>query len=252
MNLLIIGNQRDIPEKIEYKISELDENVRVIGICRSVAESIHWLQNNTHPDLILMDIQLPDGFSYLIFKSYKITCPVIFFYSASDNISSDTFAYNGIDYLTKPINYNRLRRSICKYKNLQHHFIKNHSPLISYLNKEETYSLRILVKNGREYYAIMVNAIVYFFTKNKLIFLFDRKNRKYYAHERKLSVLEAKLNPRVFFRPSRKYIININYLKRFKAIDNGKISLEMICPTENEIFVSQERSTYFRKWIQSI
>jgi DNA-binding LytR/AlgR family response regulator len=252
MTILIIVNQKD-SAKIKDEISRLDENVFVIGTCSSVAESTHWLQINPHPDLIIMDIQLSDGLSYCIFKSSTIVCPVIFCYSVSDNIPPKAFAYNGIDYLPKPINYPRLKKAIHKYKNLQRHFIKNHSPFMDYLNKNEKNNLRIVVKKALGYHTVLVNDIVYFTTNNKLVFLIDKEGRKYLTKENNLSELEEKLiNTHIFFRANRKYMINVNYLKQFNIIDNNKIRLDMLWPAEDEIIVSEEKSPYFRKWIQNI
>jgi len=253
MTILIIVNQKDSSEKVEDEISRLDENVSVVGTCTSVAESTHWLQINPHPDLIITDVQLSDGFSYCIFKSSTINCPVIFCYSASDNISPVAFAYNGIDYLPKPLNYHRLKKAIQKYKNLQRHFIKNHQPFMDYLNKNEKNNLRIVVKKGLGYHTVLIKDIVYFITNNKLVFLIDREGRKYLTKENNLSELEEKLsNTDIFFRANRKYMINVNYLKQFNILDNNKIRLEMLWPAEDEIIVSGEKSPYFRKWIQNI
>jgi len=254
MTVLIVMNQMDSVETLKNEIARLDKNVSVIGTYNSVAQTINWFQNNLPPDLIIMDIQLPDGPSHCIFKSCTITCPVIFCYSASDNIATDKFAYNGIDYLLKPIDSNRLGKAIKKYKNFQHHFIKTYSPLRDYFSKPETNgsSSRIVVKKGLDYHTVLTQDIVFFYLKKKVLFLVDKDGRKYLATETNLSVTAAKLDAQTFFRANRKYLINVNYLQRFNLVDKNKIRLEMLWPAEEEIIVSAEKGPHFRKWILNL
>jgi DNA-binding LytR/AlgR family response regulator len=248
MKVLIIEDEKPAFENLSEELQSIDENVQVTGTCNSVEESIRWLQKNPEPDLILMDIQLSDGLSFCIFKTCQISCPVIFI-TAYDKYLTEAFDYNSIDYLLKPISQGRLKTAIRKYKNLQNHFVNNHSALFSYLNNPEKKRSRILVKRGLEFQMVRVEDIVYFFTEHKLIFLVDKENRKYLAEKNNLAELEGELDDRFFYRANRKYIINVNFVKRFKPLEKSKISLELSLPLNEEIIISQENASSFKKWI---
>jgi DNA-binding LytR/AlgR family response regulator len=251
MKVLIIEDEKPAYESITEELHALNENVQVVAVCNTISESVDWLDKNSQPDLILMDIQLSDGLSFSIFKSSTISCPVIFT-TAYDKYLTEAFDYNGIDYLLKPINHEKLKNAIRKYKNLQHHFVSNHATLFNIMNGVEKKRSRILVKRGMEFQTIRVEDIVYFFTEHKLIFLVDKDNRKYLAEKNNLAELEEELDSRVFYRANRKYIINVNFVKRFKPLEKSKISLELVLPLGEEIIISQENASSFKKWISEM
>jgi DNA-binding LytR/AlgR family response regulator len=257
MKVLIVEDERPAFENMVEELRAIDENINVIAGCNSVDETIRWLNKNPQPDLILMDIQLSNGLSFNIFKACKITCPVIFT-TAYDKYLTQAFDYSSIDYLLKPISRDKLKNALKKYDNLRNHFVNNQEhpvntqPLPDYGNNHDRKRSRILVKRGMEFQAVRVEDTGYFFTEHKLIFLVDKENRKYMAEKNNLSELEEELDKNVFYRANRKYIINANYVKRFKPLDRSKISVELVLPVNEEIIISQENSASFKKWIGEI
>jgi len=251
MKVLIVEDERPASENLVEELQNIDDNINVVAGCSSVDETVRWLNKNPQPDLILMDIQLSDGLSFNIFKACKITCPVIFT-TAYDKYLSQAFEYSSIDYLLKPISQDKLKNAIRKYKNLQSHFTgTSHSyALPDYLgSNHDRKRSRILVRKGVEFQTVRVEDAGYFFTEHKLIFLVDKENRKYMAETTNLSDLEEQLDRNLFYRANRKYIINANYIKRFKPLERSKISVELTLPINEEIIISQENSASFKKWI---
>ncbi|HMI62330.1 MAG TPA: LytTR family DNA-binding domain-containing protein [Puia sp.] len=252
MKVLIVEDERPASENLVEELQAIDDNISVVAGCSSVDETVRWLNKNPQPDLILMDIQLSDGLSFNIFKACEITCPVIFT-TAYDKYLSQAFEYSSIDYLLKPISQDKLRGAIRKYKNLKSHFTgngNNHSSLLpDYLSNHDRKRSRILVRKGVEFQTVRIEDAGYFFTEHKLIFLVDKENRKYMAEKSNLSELEEELDKNIFYRANRKYIINANYIKRFKPLERSKISVELTLPVNEEIIISQENSASFKKWI---
>jgi DNA-binding LytR/AlgR family response regulator len=248
MNVLIIEDEKPALENIIKDLEEIQEDILVQGVCTSIEESLRWLEQNSPPDLILMDIQLSDGPSFHILRSVPVACPVIFI-TAHDEYLMEAFEYNSIDYLMKPVSTAKLAAAIRKYKNLQDHFVNNHSLLLKYLGRSGKRKSRILVKRGMEFQAIKVEDIGYFFTEHKLVFLVDRENKKYLAEKDNLASLEQELDNKIFYRANRKYIVNADFIKRFKALEKSKISLELLLPVSEEIIISQENASSFKKWI---
>jgi two-component system LytT family response regulator len=251
MKVLIVEDERPAFENMVEELHAIDENINVLAGCSSVDECVQWLNKNPQPDLILMDIQLSDGLSFNIFKACKITCPVIFT-TAYDKYLTQAFEYSSIDYLLKPISQDKLKNAIKKYRALQTHFVNNHSPTPDSFSSPDKKRSRILVKKGMEYQTVRVEDTGYFFTEHKLVFLVDKENRKYMAEKNNLSELEEELDRNCFYRANRKYIINANYVKRFKPLERSKISVELVLPVSEEIIISQENSASFKKWIGEI
>lgn len=255
MKVLIVEDERPASENLIEELLTIDDTIDVVAGCNSVDETIRWLNRNPQPDLILMDIQLSDGLSFNIFKACEVTCPVIFT-TAYDKYLAQAFEYSSIDYLLKPICPDKLKNAIRKYKTLRTHFVNSQEHFAStqasvsdYLNHHDRKRSRILVRKGVEFQAVRVEDAGYFFTEHKLIFLVDKENRKYMAEKSNLSELEEELDKSIFYRANRKYIINVNYIKRFKPLERSKISVELTLPVNEEIIISQENSASFKKWI---
>ena len=111
---------------------------------------------------------------------------------------------------------------------------------------------RLVVKKGAENMFLLLNNIVLFYTENKIVYAIDEVGKKYMA-EQSLSALESELDNSFFFRANRQYIININYIKSFRAYEKVKLRVNMNLGELNEqsyiIIISQETAPAFRKWI---
>jgi DNA-binding LytR/AlgR family response regulator len=284
MKVLIVEDEQPAFCNLAEELHIIDEKIDVVAGCSTVEETVRWLQENPHPDLILMDVQLSDGLSFSIFKNCKITCPVIFT-TAYNEYLTEAFRFSSIDYLLKPISQDRLSKAIQKYKTLRAHFVgaldhnayehadhhnhdhhnhdhqtslpghdqhpsHDHQPsLPDFIGRPDRKRSRILVRKGAEFQTVRIEDAGYFFTEHKLIFLVDKENRKYMAEKSNLSELEEELDKNLFYRANRKYIINANYIKRFKPLEKSKISVELTLPVNEEIIISQENSASFKKWI---
>jgi DNA-binding LytR/AlgR family response regulator len=252
MNVLIIEDEKPAYECLLSELQAIENNLNVMASFGSVRDTVQWLSQNPSPELIFMDVQLSDGPSFNIFKACTVTCPVIFT-TAYDKYLTEAFEYNSIDYILKPIDQDKLRGAIKKYKGLQQHFLGNYSSVFGNLNNsQEKKKSRIIVKRGMEFQAIRTEDIVYFFTEHKLVFLVDKDNRKYMAEANNLAELEMELDNNMFYRANRKYIVNANFIRRFKPLERSKISVELTHPLDEEIIVSQENSSAFKKWISEI
>jgi DNA-binding LytR/AlgR family response regulator len=255
MKVLIVEDEQPAFCNLAEELHIIDEKIDVVAGCSTVEETVRWLHENPHPDLILMDVQLSDGLSFSVFKTCKITCPVIFT-TAYNEYLTEALGFSSIDYLLKPISQDRLSNAIQKYKTLQAHFVgtfDHNSPdqnsLPDFFGRSDRKRSRILVRKGAEFQTVRIEDAGYFFTEHKLIFLVDKENRKYMAEKSNLSELEEELDKNLFYRANRKYIINANYIKRFKTLEKSKISVELTLPVNDEIIISQENSASFKKWI---
>lgn len=108
----------------------------------------------------------------------------------------------------------------------------------------------MLVRKGTENVLLRLEDIVLFYTENKIVYVIDKLEKKYFIDSH-LSGLEDELNPLLFFRANRQYIININFIKSFKAYEKVKIKIDLNIPELNYcIIISQETAPVFRKWIR--
>lgn len=108
---------------------------------------------------------------------------------------------------------------------------------------------RVIARKGNEHLNLLLSDVALFYLENKIAFLID-KDGKNYMTDRNLANLEDILDPNIFFRASRQYIININFIKSFKTYERSKIWVNLTINHEpHKIIISQETAPLFRRWI---
>src|SRR5882757_4619884 len=121
MNIIIIEDELKAARSLENMIAEVRPQAKVITQLQSIESSIKYLTENKQPDLIFMDIQLSDGLCFEIFKSVKITCPIIFC-TAFDEYSLEAFKANSVDYVLKPFSKSDITDAFKKVDELKNFF----------------------------------------------------------------------------------------------------------------------------------
>ena len=95
MKVLIIEDEKPAARRLHRMLAAL--NIDVEQMLHSVEESLNWLQNNEHPDLIFLDIQLSDGLSFEIFEEIEVKSAIIFT-TAYDEYALKAFKLNSIEF----------------------------------------------------------------------------------------------------------------------------------------------------------
>lgn len=245
MNVLIIEDELPARAKLVAMLQGLDSSIRVVAQMGSVKESIEWLKENRAPHLVFADIQLSDDHSFEIFRQVKVNFPIIFT-TAYDKYIMQSFEFNSIDYLLKPITEEKLKRSLEKVQQLEQHFF--HENLQRLINQKTSQSSgRIVARKGTEFVALNWDEVAYFFTEHKIVFVRDFTGRQMIA-DKNLAELESEMDQKLFFRINRKFLVNQKAIDRFKP-DNGKIQIFLKPEMKEEVHVSKETAPEFRKWI---
>jgi two-component system response regulator LytT len=252
MNVLILEDENLAAEKLEKTLAECDPSARVVARLQTVAAAVQWLENNPHPDLILTDIRLLDGLCFDIFEQVKIVKPVIFT-TAYDHFAIRAFEVNSLDYLLKPVVKDKLKISLAKLKNISPP--KPSAPPIDYSevvkllkNPATEYKSRFMVRLGQKIIALTAEKIAYFFSENKLTFIVS-KDGKRYPIDQPLEELLDVLDPKVFFRINRQFIVTFESIAEIHPYFKGRIKLVLNPKAEEDVVISSERTPEFKKWI---
>jgi DNA-binding LytR/AlgR family response regulator len=252
VKVLIIEDEAPAFRRLQRILEEIRENIDIIDVIDSIEESVKWLRNHQLPDLIFMDIQLADGLSFDIFNQVKVTTPVIFT-TAYDEYTLKAFKVNSIDYLLKPINKELLRESLNKYDTLKETFsAAQASNLVEILNQikpeEKRYKSRFLIKIRDQLIAVETNNIAYFYTEHALVYAKTKQDKKYLL-DFTLDELKACLDPKSFFRINRQYIASFQAISTSYQWEKGKLKVVLSPKTTNEVLISRDRSTDFKRWL---
>jgi len=251
MKALIIEDESLAAEKLERMLLDTDPSVTVTAKLGSIKDSVRWLMQN-RADLIFLDIQLSDGISFSIFEQVTVNTPVIFT-TAYDQYAVRAFRLNSIAYLLKPIRKSDLAESLRKYQSLRGAFTIDFEALLANLQgRDPGYRKRFLVQTGEKIRKIEVADTAWFTVLGKGVWLKTFQGNSY-AVEFSLDALETILDPSVFFRINRKYLVNIGSIAAMTAWSRGRIKLELKPKADDELetVVSIDRATDFRKWLNA-
>ncbi|MFC4219824.1 LytR/AlgR family response regulator transcription factor [Flagellimonas marina] len=251
MNVIIIEDEKPAARRLSRLLAEL--GVEVSTMLHSVDESIEWFQNNPQPDLIFLDIQLSDGLSFEIFDVVDVKSAIIFT-TAFDEYALQAFKLNSIDYLLKPIDDEDLEKAVKKYRNFKPEnqkisvdFNDIKKLLVDPLDRE--YKKRFTVKVGQHLKIVNADDVECFYSENKGTYAATSEGRNYLL-DTTLEQLEEELSPKVFFRVSRKYFVNISHINDIISYTNSRLQIKMKCYNEQEIIVSRERVKDFKLWLE--
>ncbi|MBG9378244.1 response regulator transcription factor [Panacibacter sp. DH6] len=251
MRVLIIEDEVVAAQRLQLLLKEYDEQVDVIGCLDSVEDAITWFQQNQHPDLLLLDIQLADGFSFDILKRTTYKNPVIFT-TAFNDYALQAFEYLSVDYLLKPVSFSSLKRGLDKYKMISANNTTNYEPLINALKQFPLtqYKERFLARVGQKLIFVKTNEIAYFRAEDKVIYLIDKQGNKLPV-DYTLEKLESVLDPRQFFRLNRKIIVAIDSIAQVRPYYNSRLMLHLKDGHKSEdMVISRERVPEFREWAE--
>ena len=251
MKVLIIEDEQIASEKLEQMLMEIDPEIHVLAKLGSIKESAKWLLHNS-ADLIFLDIQLSDGISFSIFDQVTVNTPVIFT-TAYDQYAIKAFQLNSISYLLKPIRKTDLAESIQKYRNMKSAFTIDFDALLAQIQgKQPDFKKRFLIQIGEKIRKVEVSEIAYFYILDKGCYMrtFHGNN---YPVDYTLDRLETMIDPSVFFRINRKYLVNMDAISNMVAYSRSRIKLELKpkADVEFDTIVSIDRSSDFKKWLNS-
>jgi len=248
MKVLIIEDEQPAAHKLIRLLEEADRNIEVIDVISSVEQATNWFATNPAPELIFMDIQLEDGLSFEIFENSEIKTPVIFT-TAYNEYTLKAFKVNSVDYLLKPIAPEELKRAIEKYR-IYHRPEADYSKLESIIKQLQPQTKeRFLIRIGEHYKSVPVSSIHSFFILERSTFIRTDKGRNYPV-DYSLDKIEQMIDPKVFFRVNRNFIVNFYAIRDILVYSSNRLKIILVNQEEGEeILVSRERVAEFKEWM---
>ncbi len=254
MNVVIIEDEHLTAERIATLLRQIDPGIKVLSIIDSVRRAVEWFRSNQKPDLVFMDIQLADGLSFDIFDTVKIEAPVIFI-TAFQEYAIKAFKVNSVDYLLKPVAEDDLRAALDKYRRYYNRelsiphiggdLLQNIREMIS-----RPYKSRFMVRVGDHIKTVDVKNILYFYSLQKGTYIHTSDKRNYVI-DYTLGALEALLDPLLFHRINRRYLITHKAISDLITLSSSKLKVNLAHSDDDEIYISRERVASFKEWLDS-
>jgi two-component system response regulator LytT len=248
MKALIIEDE--IPAS-KHLLQVLDEvgDMSVIAVLESITETIEWFGQNPQPDIVFMDIHLADGLAFEIFKQINISCPIVFT-TAYDEYALKAFEVNSIDYLLKPIEAGDVQDALKKLRGLStpEGFKTALNNLITSYSRTLKYKKHFLIPSkGDKLIPVQASDLACFYIDSGVIKAVSIDS-KTYRFDHTLDELEDLLDPELFFRANRQYIISRSSIKDIDIWFNSRLSVNLKIAVPEKILISKARISEFKKW----
>lgn len=253
LRVLIFEDENLSAEHLENLIRRYDPSIELMGIIESVKQAVDWLSKNPHPDLLLVDIQLSDGSCFDVFKQVHLDIPVIFT-TAYNEYAIQAFKVNSIDYLLKPIDFQELQLAFEKFRKQNWKAVQNqeqlYEQLYSRLVQASKFKRRLLVKVGEQLKQVNVEDIAYFLFEEGMSWAITFAKTRF-PIDYSLDELEQMLDPKLFFRINRKFIVKPEAIEKIHTYFNNRLKLQLHPNPESEVLVSRERVQDFKSWLDN-
>lgn len=224
INALIVDDER-LARKELRKLLENHQEIKVIGECANADEAIQQV-DELKPDLVFLDIQMPEKTGFDMLEEISFT-PDVIFVTAYDEHAIKAFEVNAIDYLLKPVEPERLEEAILKV-------IKNRRDQQSQADKEILDEEdQIFVKDRDRYWFVKLKNVRMFESEGNYVRVYFDNFKPLVL--KSLNNLSLRLNSRKFFRANRKFIINLSWVENIESWFNGGLMVKLKSGEQIEI-----------------
>ncbi len=233
MKALVIDDER-LARKELIKLLDEFATMNVVGEAANADEAIELIEKH-NPDILFLDIQMPDKTGFELLEMLD-TVPQVIFTTAYDEYALKAFEVNALDYLLKPIEPNRLKESIDKLVNIEPKPQVAETKLLGLQDQ-------VFVKDGDKCWFVKLENVRYFESDGNYIKVFF-DNVKPMIHK-SLNALDEKLSDRDFFRASRKHIINLSWVEDIETWFNGGLMVKL--KGGDKLEVSRRQAAKFKE-----
>ncbi|UXI69036.1 LytR/AlgR family response regulator transcription factor [Tahibacter amnicola] len=231
MKAVLIDDERLARVELRRLLAAHSE-IEIVAEASNVAEGLRLIEAAA-PDVIFLDIQMPDGSGFDLLAALEST-PAVIFTSAYDHYAIRAFEVSALDYLLKPIEPQRLAQAIGKMQSRSD--APTERPLAPTNGK-------VFIKDGERCWFVTLDEIVLFESEGNYTRVHFDQNRPLML--RSLNQLEARLDPQRFLRVSRRQIVNLKCVVDLKPTATG--GMVLILKDGLRVPMSRRRAARFRQ-----
>jgi two-component system LytT family response regulator/two-component system response regulator LytT len=248
ISALIVDDEQLASEELAYLLKDFPD-IDIVATGANGLEAIELIEK-LEPDLVFMDVQMPgmDGLSVIRrLRERGLPLPYFILATAFDHYAIEAFALEAMDYLLKPIEKHRLeltieraRRAIADKAKAAPPEMEGPTPHRAVLQRT-----KLLVKSNNRNFIVDANDVVYATIDDGLITIVAT-NIEGQSNYRTIEELQSNLDPEVFWRVHRSYLVNINRIKEVIPWFKSSYQLRMDDKRQTEIPVSRVQTKRLR------
>lgn len=214
---LLIDDEQVARERLRQLLSAYDD-VEIVGEADDGESAITRI-DETKPDLVFLDIQMPGCTGLEVAASLQAPRPAIIFCTAYDEYAVDAFELHAVDYLLKPVNRARLANSIKRVRAVAGDAANADRAIDSAGKSAGAYPSRFLGKRSTRFFVVSADDVLAFESDGGQTKL--RTEEHHYWMQPTLSDLEHRLDPNAYLRVSRAAIVRLDRVREVLPLTGG-------------------------------
>jgi DNA-binding LytR/AlgR family response regulator len=240
MKALIVEDETLSAQELK-KILERIGDIEILAQLESIDDTVEWFATHSDPDILFLDIHLADGSAFEIFQKTEIRCPIVFT-TAYDEYALSAFKVTSVSYLLKPIREEDVRQSLQKLRNLQRQGQTfDVKALANALRKQGGYKTHFLVSTkGDKLMPLKVSDIAFIDIENGVVKAHTFDDKVFFL-DQVLDELTDRLDPKMFYRANRQFIIARNAVKDIDHWFQSRLSVNLTVPVSEKILISRAK-----------
>ncbi|OAT87068.1 LytR/AlgR family response regulator transcription factor [Desulfotomaculum copahuensis] len=257
LKALIVDDEYPARQELRYALSEFD-NVEIVGEAANAQEALALIKALDY-QVIFLDISMPgmNGLELGAAIQDLPRQPQVIFVTAYDEYAVRAFEVNAVDYLLKPVEHTRLKKAIDKVVRItQESMAASEAAAAGEADAPHNGSQgaqpagqikidRIPAEKQGKTVLVAESDIIYAFTEQDYIYVKTFADKLFTRFT--LKELEARLNPAVFFRTHRCYLVNLHKVREIVPFFNGTYNLVVEDKENSEVPVSRAQAKKLRK-----
>lgn len=225
IRVLIVDDEPPGRMMLRRMLANHTQQAEIIGECENGVEAIAAIKTQA-PDIVFLDVQMPETDGFTVIESVKENLPVIVFVTAYDEYAVRAFEVKALDYLLKPYDRKRFdqafERAVGHLQNTVHNSINERIiSLLSAHQLSKQFIERIIIKNNGRVFFLNIGEVIWIEAEGNYVLLHTAG--KNHIFREAISNLEQKLDPQKFCRINRSTIINLDHVKELQTWTHGDL-----------------------------
>ena len=243
MDAIIVDDEKGARESLSALINRHCEGVNIIGTAISVSEA-HSLLSRLKPQLVFLDIQMPDGTGFDLLTGLKNIDFQFIFVTAFDNYAIKAFQFSAVDYLLKPVSPTLLVQAVEKLKKRVN--ISLPSNQIGVLESNKTKIEKLIITTENKVHVLQLSNIVRCQADNYYTIFVLKDGEKVIA-SKTLKEYSSMLEGLNFLRIHQSHLINLSFIEDYKFGTENFVLLQ----NQEKIEISRRRKKMFLEKLSS-
>jgi two-component system, LytTR family, response regulator LytT len=244
LTTLIVDDEQLASDELAYLLREFPD-VELIGTARNGLQAVKLIED-LEPDLVFLDVQMPgmDGLGVIrALKEKGATLPYFVLATAYDQYAVEAFRLEALDYLLKPVDKDRLAQSVERARRFAQERSKSSPPEPAAPGLP--HRTKLMVRAVNRNFIVDASDVIYATINDGLITIVA-PGLEGQSNYRTIEELQSNLDPEIFWRVHRSYLVNINRIKEVIPWFKSSYLLRMDDKKQTEIPVSRVQTKRLR------